>query len=227
MIKLIQKWLDNARRWIVAFGAIGFLYAALWTSRYMNIHFVWYFCVIPVLFYLSVLLEKLLLKIVFKSAILRKWILKEHFIEGHWVEVLYENQRMQSVAILHIVYEPTIQYTIKGESYTLTGEYRGSFVTPNTSYHPEEYSLKYSYSGNLKESVIAGTGSFFFKSEENPDVTNSFAGHLLDNFHVKGATFKGEKITDLSKIESLRAKKEFMRVYVSEQILNQRAKVFR
>lgn len=227
MITLVQTWLDAARRWLIAFGAIGFFYLAIWTAKYLEFHFVWYFCLIPIFYLLSVLLEKSLVWLVFKSAMLRKWILGKHFIEGYWIEVLLENGKMQSVAILQIVYERTNQYTIKGESYTLTGEYRGSFVTPNTTYAPEEYALKYSYAGKLREAVIAGTGALIFAFEEKKTTSQSFSGHLLDNFHFKGATFNGEKINDLSKIASLRAKKDFMRVHISEQILYQKARVYR
>ena len=227
MIVLIQKCLDETRRWIIACGALFFFYLVLWTHTFMDFHFAWYALTIPAFYFLSLWLENGLAWLAFKWTWLRKWILGRHFIEGHWIEVLLENGKMQSVAILQVVYERTNQYTIKGESYTLTGEYRGSFVTPNTNYEERENALKYSYSGKYKESLIAGTGALIFAIGEGQNKPNTFSGHLLDNFHFKGASFHGEKITDLSKIATLRAKKDFLFVYVSEQILLQKARVQR
>ena len=229
MIVLIYKWLEMVRRWIVAVGVIGIIYISIWTAKYMDFHFGWYFFTIPIFYFISLWVEKMLAWLVFKLVWLRKWIIgKNHFIEGHWIEVLLENNKMQSVAILQIVYEPTNQYTIKGESYTLTGEYRGSFVTPNTTYSPEEHTLKYSYAGKFKESLIAGTGALSFASSEaEKEVPEKFSGHLLDNFHFKGASFYGERIHDLSKIATLRAKKDYLFVYVSAQILHHKARMMR
>jgi hypothetical protein len=225
MITLIQTWLDEVRRWLIACGAIFFFYVVLWTSRYMDFHFAWYTCAIPVFYFLSLWFERWLSWVVFRLKRLRKWILGEHFIEGYWVEVLLENNKMQSVAILQIVYERSNQYTIKGESYTLTGEYRGSFVTPNTTYSPEENALKYAYAGKYKESLIAGTGVLSFAIDTKIGFAAKFSGQLLDNFHFKGATFYGERIQDLSKIATLRAKKDYLFAYVSEQILYQKVRL--
>jgi hypothetical protein len=226
MITLIQKWLDATRRWIVAIGAIGILYLVLWSARYLDFYFGWYLLTIPIFYYGAVLIEKMLAWAVFKFSWLRKWILGgTHFIEGHWIEILLENNKMQSVAILQIVYEFSNQYTIKGESYTLIGEYRGSFVTPNTAYSTEEIALKYAYAGKYKESLIAGTGVLTFEADEKSKIPTKFSGHLLDNFHFKGATFYGEKIEDVSKIATLRAKKDFLFSYVSEQVAYQKARI--
>ncbi len=124
------------------------------------------------------------------------------------------------MAILQIVFEKNLTYLIKGESYTLSGEYRGSFTTPNTSYHEKEFALRYAYSGKLKEVLIAGTGILAFKVEPHQQVANFFEGHLIDNFHVKGATFQGEKINNAEHIASLKAKKEFMQSYLSQKNFN-------
>jgi hypothetical protein len=227
MIKSIHKWINNARRWIVSFGALGFFYLITWLSNIYKMNFMWYFVLVPFLYLLSVLLEKLLFKIVYQFSSLRQLILDRHFIEGYWIEVLSDRGKMDSIAILQIIFEPHNQYTIKGESYTLSGEYRGSFVTPNTSYHEEEMALRYSYSGKMREALIAGTGILEFGSVKQKNRPDSFSGHLIDNFHVKGAAFVGEKINDLSKVKSLLAKKEFMRAYITEKILVQRQGVFR
>jgi hypothetical protein len=128
---------------------------------------------------------------------------------------------MESMAILQVVLEKNLTYLIKGESYTLLGEYRGSFTTPNTSYHEKEFALRYAYSGKLKEALIAGTGILEFKAAPNEQIANFFEGHLIDNFHVKGATFKGERIKDTKEIASLKAKKEFMRSYLSQKMLSE------
>ncbi len=227
MIKTINHWIDNTRRWIVSFGAVGFFYLVTWLSSIYKVNFAWYFLFAPLLYFLSILLEKFLFKIVYRFVGLRKMILGLHFIEGYWIEVLSDRGKMDSMAILQIVFEKNNQYTIKGESYTLSGEYRGSFVTPNTTYHEEEPALRYAYSGKMREALIAGTGILEFDAIKQKGISDSFSGHLIDNFHVKGATFTGEKIDDLAHVKSLLAKKAFMRTYITEKILAQRQKVFK
>jgi hypothetical protein len=226
MIISIQQFIDDARRWIVACGAIAFLYLTNWLSDLYKFNFLWYLLAVPFLYYLSVLLEKSLFKIIYKFPPVRKWILKKHFIEGYWIETLYDKNKMESIAILQIVFDENNSYIIKGESYTLTGEYRGSFITPNTSYHEEEFALRYAYSGKVKDALIAGTGILEFQLGKKKEIAHSFSGHLIDNFHVKGATFKGERIYDLSKVASLRAKKDFMHSYMSEKIWYKKERVF-
>lgn len=219
--------MDNLRRWIISFGILIFLLVVSGLSRHFDpISIGWYagfyLLIVPFLYYLSLSLEKNIAGVIYRFPSLRKFILKKHFIEGHWIEILYDNNKMESIAFLQIVYEKHNQYTIKGESYTLSGEYRGSFLTPDTTYHEGEFALGYSYSGKLKEAVIAGTGILEFALGK--DLAHSFSGHLIDNFHAKGATFKGERIYDPNKIASLRAKKDFMREYITEKILVQKEK---
>lgn len=227
MIIRIQQFMDSLRRWIISFGTLAFLLVVSGLSRYFDLISIgWYaglyLLIIPFLYYLSLSLEKNIARMVYQFSSLRRFILKEHFIEGHWIEILYDKGKMESIAFLQIVYEKNNQYTIKGESYTLSGEYRGSFLTPNTTYYESEFALGYSYSGKLKEALIAGTGILEFVLGR--ELANSFSGHLIDNFHAKGATFKGERIYDLNKIASLRAKKDFMREYITEKILLQKEK---
>ncbi len=227
MILSVQQFIDNLRRWIISVCIFTLLLAASGLARYFDLASIgWYaglyLLIIPFLYYLSLSLEKSIAGMVYRFSSIRKFILKEHFIEGHWIEILYDKDKMESIAFLQIVYEKNNQYTIKGESYTLSGEYRGSFLTPNTTYYESEFALGYSYSGKLKEAVIAGTGILEFVLGK--DLANSFSGHLIDNFHAKGAIFKGNRIDDLSKIASLRAKKDFMREYISEKILLQKEK---
>jgi hypothetical protein len=227
MIISIQQFVDSLRRWIISFVVVVFLLVVSGLSRHFDLISVgWqglpFVIIIPFFYYFSVLLEKGIAGMVYRYSSVRKFILKEHFIEGDWIEILYDKGKMESVAFLQIVYERNNQYTIKGESYTLSGEYRGSFLTPNTTYYESEFALGYSYSGKLKEAVIAGTGILAFVLGE--DSVHSFSGHLLDNFHAKGATFEGERIYDPNKIASLRAKKDFMREYIMEKILLQKEK---
>ena len=227
MITRIQQFIDSLHRWIVSFGAVVFFYLISWLSKqYELLSIGWYagfyLFIVPVLYYLSLSLEKYISALVYKFESIRKFILKKHFLEGHWIEILYDKNKMESIAFLQIVYEKNNQYTIKGESYTLSGEYRGSFRTPNTTYQENEFALGYSYSGKLKEALIVGTGVLEFTIENG--ISHSFSGHLIDNFHSKGATFKGERIYDLSKIASLRSKKDFMRQYITEKILLQKEK---
>lgn len=227
MIKRIQQIIDNTRRWTVAFGTVGFFYFAFWLSKYNNVLFMdWYvllcLLLVPLLYFFSLLIEKSLYKIVYELPIIRKFILGNHFIEGHWIEILYDRQKMESIAFLEIVYEKNNQYTIKGESYTLSGEYRGSFLTPNTTYYEDDFAIGYSYSGKLKDALIAGTGILEFSIGK--DLDYSFSGHLIDNFHAKGAIFEGVRINDLTKIVSLRAKKDFMREYIGKKILLKKEK---
>jgi hypothetical protein len=225
MIKPIQHFIDDCRRWTIALGAMVFFYIVFRLSAIYEFSFGWYLLSIPLIYYIFIVLDRVLIYALYRFSGLRKMILGKNWIEGDWIEVLYDKGKMDSIAILQIVYEKQGSYTLKGESYTLTGEYRGSFVTPNTTYHEDERALRYSYSGKLKEALIAGTGVLEFKIKENEKVAEIFEGHLLDNFHTKGATFKAEKIDDYTKIDSLRSKKDFMREYISKQILHKKEKV--
>lgn len=228
MVARIQQFIENAHRWTVTFGVVSFFYLLFLISGYYATffekwHLLFYISFIPLLYLFDYWVEKSLSKIIYKSSLVRKIILGKHFIEGHWIEILYEKGKMDSLAFLEIIYQSHNQYAIKGESYTLSGEYRGSFLTPNTTYSENEFALGYSYSGRLKEALIIGTGVLEFAAH-NKKLAHAFSGHLIDNFHAQGAIFKGERIDDLEKIASLRAKKEFMREFVSEKILLQKEK---
>lgn len=228
MVARIQEFIENVHRWTVVFGVVGFFYLLFWVSRYYAIffeewHLLFYLSFIPLLYFFDYWVEKSLAKGIYQFPAVRKFILGTHFIEGHWIEILYEKGKMDSLAFLEIVYQAHNQYAIKGESYTLSGEYRGSFLTPNTTYSENDFALGYSYSGKLKEALIIGTGVLEFAAHSKK-LAHAFSGHLIDNFHAQGAIFKGERIDDLARVASLRAKKEFMREFVSEKILLQKEK---
>jgi hypothetical protein len=216
MIPLINKFLSKAIRITNACASISFLYFSLWLSSAYPFSLLWFLLGIPIIYISFWVIELLFSYLIYRFGVLRRWILGKHFIEGYWIEILYDKNKMESMAILQIVFEKNLTYLIKGESYTLSGEYRGSFTTPNTSYHEKEFALRYAYSGKLKEVLIAGTGILAFKVEHHQQVANFFEGHLIDNFHVKGATFQGEKINNAENIASLKAKKEFMQSYLSQ-----------
>lgn len=220
-MRLIDEFLNIARRITSACIGVGVLYFAIWLSSIYTLNLLWFLLGIPLIYIFSWACDWLFSRLIYKFSTLRKWILGKHFIEGYWMEILYDRNKMESVAILQIVLEKNLTYLIKGESYTLSGEYRGSFTTPNTSYYEKELALRYAYSGKLKEALIAGTGILEFKAEPNQRIANFFEGHLIDNFHVKGATFKGERIDDIEGISSLKAKKELMRNYLYQKMLNE------
>lgn len=221
MIQLIHKFLNTARHITSACVGVGILYFYIWLSSIYTLNLLWFLLGIPVIYLFSWACDLLFSHLIYKFNWLRKWVLGKHFIEGYWIEILYDRSKMESLAILQIILEKDLTYLIKGESYTLSGEYRGSFTTPNTSYHEKEFALRYAYSGKLKEALIAGTGILEFKADPHQPVANFFEGHLIDNFHVKGAAFKGERINDTKEVVSLKAKKEFMRNYLSQKMLQE------
>jgi len=130
-----------------------------------------------------------------QSKWLRRRILREHFIEGYWVDKVQgaaAESALDSFAIIKIKCEKG-RYEVSGESFDIDGTSLGNFHCYTSSYG--NYQLRYAYEGmnsRHPESKVEGYGEYYFTPGKSVPV--SFSGFIYDTYHAKRVNLQAKKI---------------------------------
>lgn len=148
--------------------------------------------------------------IAFNSKIIRKWILRDQYFEGVWIDVVHDEPK--HYAIVHIRFIGGI-YEISGESYDEDANFLGNWMS--TSSWASNNRLRYSYRGdvnNLSVWEYDGLTEYNFIGSESGNPT-TFTGYYVDLTREplrKRVTGERLPASDSSQLDRLANRKQFV-----------------
>ena len=150
---------------------------------------------------------------------LRRMVLKDHFIEGMWIEIVFDNETNSkiSIGIKNIIYRNDT-FIYEGDNYSIDDfKHIGSYCSSSVSFLYPYVNYTYTYDKNDSFFKKEGIGRVKFVKRQNsfPLIHNGF---FIDLELKKKYTYVAWKITDKKQIKNIENPATFKDI-VKEYIL--------
>ena len=204
MINQINKKITFLKTVVSAILGVSSLYIIDWLTTYFG-EIASIILLVLIIVLITLILEELLLNLINKSQNIRRYISKDDYIEGIWIDKTINPaiNKIITISIFKIFYEYNeIKY--HGEMFDDHGETVGTFKSTSTKY--DNHTLFSSYEAkitlkNYPENNISGSAEYVFVAGKK--YPESFHGIAIDNLEGKRRVIKATRVLNKKNLSQI------------------------